>query len=109
MYININIPEYYGKRVLRIFSANSMIAEKQPEANWFVLTKPCIRCGKCCMDFPIVFGHDEKGHCPYLEITLPLIGKEISCTLQGYRPFGCCCDNPRGIPDYCSIEYEEMR
>jgi hypothetical protein len=102
--MNINIPDGHNK-VLRVFSANSMIAERQPEANWFVLKKGCVRCGKCCMDFPIVFGHDEKGHCPYLEI----IGNEVSCTLQGYRPFGCCIDNPRGIPEYCSIEYEEVK
>jgi len=23
------------------------------------------------------------------------------------RPWRCMCDNPRGIPDYCPIEYEE--
>lgn len=103
--IIINISEGYDKRVLRVFSANSQVSVKQPDGNWFVLKKGCVQCGKCCMDFrKHPFMHNEKGHCPYLLI----YEDKTECSLYGYRPFGCCCDNPTGIPEYCSIEYEEI-
>jgi hypothetical protein len=104
--IQIEVPDWAVEKVITIFSSNSMIAQKQPDGNWFVIQEGCNQCGECCKQYDKApFMHEEDGSCPYLRETPS--GK-YECKLGAYRPYGCSADNPTGIPKYCSIKYEEI-
>lgn len=106
MKIELELPDWVQEKVIYIFSSNQMVATKQPDGNWFVVTKPCVNCGKCCSRYnEKPFQCNENGKCPYLE---EYPDGTTHCKLGAYRPFGCSVDNPNGNPDFCSIVLEEM-
>ncbi len=100
--IIINIPDGADEKLLTVFSAQQQVAFKQPDGNWFVLEDPCIKCAKCCMDDLNPFS--DESPCPHLNSD-----NECSLVYIGARPFRCGCDNPTGIPEYCSIKYGEIK
>ena len=90
--IIINIPDGADEKMLTVHSGQQQVAWKLPDSNWYVLSNPCVKCGLCCKD----------RECEHLN-------EDNQCQLAytSDRPWRCMCDNPRGIPDYCPIEYEE--
>ncbi len=99
--LTIYIPDDADKRLLTVFSGQQQVAWKLPDSNWYVLKSPCVKCGECCKDDLNPFS--DESPCPHLDYS-------DECTLahKGARPWGCGCDNPRAIQDYCKVEYEEI-
>lgn len=104
--ITIYVPDDYENQVISVISGITLVARKNSGSNWFILKEPCNRCGECCKQFDsFPFQCDEKGWCPYLE---EFGDGTYECKLGAYRPLGCCCDNVKRIPKFCSVRYEEI-
>lgn len=85
-----------------------MIGMQDHHGQWWKVVKDCIRCGQCCMDSPPSweFAQDDiVGGCTFLK---EQEDGTYLCGLKGYRPFGCCCNDPHTIPKYCSVVLEKI-
>lgn len=109
MKIELEIPDKFNKRTLRVFGGIELIAEKLPDAKWQVKVSSCNMCGKCCMIldakkhlFPVI-----NGQCIHLR-KRPGNNPRWECGLRINRPFGCCVATPRNIPE-CMVKYEEIK
>ena len=107
MKIELEIPDKYNERTLRVFGGIELIAERLPDAKWQMKVSNCSMCGKCCMrlnekhPFPVI-----DGQCIHLK-KRPGNNPRYECFLRINRPFGCCVATPRNIPE-CTVKYEEI-
>ena len=91
-----------------IFENMVMKGMQDHTGQWWKVVEDCVRCGKCCKETNPnwCFAKDEEGGCIYLEKEDD--GKTFRCDLRGYRPFGCCCNDPHTVPEYCSVVLEKI-
>lgn len=93
--------------MIRIFEHMIMKGMRDHKGQWWKVTQGCARCGACCrdMDFNWHFA-DGKGGCTYLKLEDD--EKTYRCDLKGYRPFGCCGNNPEYPLEGCSVVLERI-
>jgi len=107
----VGIAPFFVGRVMKeryIFEHSVMVAVRDHKGQWWKVVRDCVRCGQCCMDTSRTWKFaldDIIGGCRYLE---ELDDGLYNCELRSYRPFGCCCNNPHTIPEYCSVVLEKI-
>ncbi len=86
-----------------IYDEMVMKGMKDHTGQWWEVIEECARCGACCMDFGDEwhFYNRLKGCCEYLELEDD--EETYRCDLKGYRPFGCCGNNPHHPREDCSV------
>lgn len=115
MEITIKIPDWAEERNISVLAGNEpFLIYSKAAGKWFVKTKRCNMCGKCCRDVPAAFPwRNEKGDCDYLKRETwnfpPYDGKEVFICTNPRFPFACIARNhpSKPHPD-CCIEYKEV-
>ncbi len=104
MKIELEIPDWIGKRTLMLLAGKELVAYRTAGRPWRIKKTRCNQCGECCMDYPKVpFGCDDEGKCNKLEKE---DGKWL-CRAGADTPKRCLGDPTKNDRKDlgCSIEY----